>query len=153
VNKITFGKTETYTQGWKGKTSKTDIKVNGKVVGEIVGTENIGIAGAMFWKVEVPGRRPQEAGSFKDAKLVAANLLSGPSTTPTLDGEISKLQPKLGENHKLVTDYQRLKREHGAMKVALAALVERYGPSFGYSGDQRDELANAEKILADVDKP
>lgn len=77
MKKVSFGRPETYTQGWKGKTSRTDIKVNGEVVGEIVGKENIGIAGAMFWHVELKGRRPEECSSFKHARARAKELLEG----------------------------------------------------------------------------
>lgn len=75
TKKVSFGKAESYTQGWKGKTTRIDIRLGKEVVGEIVGRENAGIAGAMFWFVELKGARPEEVGSMRAAKAKARELL------------------------------------------------------------------------------
>jgi hypothetical protein len=73
--KVTFGKAESYHQGWKGKTTRIDIRQGKEVVGEIIGRENAGIAGAMFWRVELKGQRGEEVASMKAAKVKARELL------------------------------------------------------------------------------
>jgi len=75
--KISFSKAESYHQGWKGKTTRIDIRRGKEVVGEIVGRENAGIAGAMFWRVELKGQRGEEVGSMLAAKAKARELLEG----------------------------------------------------------------------------
>lgn len=74
---VSFGKTETWTSGWRGKQSTTEIRLNGDPVGEIRGQESAYLAGDMSYSIEAGSGRGQ-ADSLKDAKQMAKRLLEPP---------------------------------------------------------------------------
>ena len=75
--KVTFSRPESWTSGWKGKTTSIDVRLNGKVVGEVVGRENAGMAGVMMWGYELRDGRHKSCGSMIDAKGQVKTLLEG----------------------------------------------------------------------------
>jgi hypothetical protein len=74
---VTFSKPESYTCGWRGKTTHIEIRLDGKVVGAVIGRENAGMAGVMMWRVVLQGRREEPADSMSAAKVCARALLEG----------------------------------------------------------------------------
>lgn len=75
---VSFSRPQPHTSGWKGKTSYVSVRLDGKLVGEIVGRENAGIAGWMEWTVELLGKPSTRAESLVDAKAKARTLLEQP---------------------------------------------------------------------------
>lgn len=69
--KVSFSRAETFTQGWRGKQSRTTIYLNGAEVGEIRGEENAaGVTFGMWWRIHL-GITSVAADSYADAKAKA----------------------------------------------------------------------------------
>jgi hypothetical protein len=72
---VTFTRPESYTQGWKGKTTRIDVLLDKVVVGEVVGRENASFAGVMMWHYELRDKRREDCDSMRDAKAKVRALL------------------------------------------------------------------------------
>lgn len=77
--KVAFRRTETWTSGWRGKQSSTDVLLNDSPVGVINGEEMAAIAGAMsytlrLWQSDKPAVH-EEHDSMRAAKARARALL------------------------------------------------------------------------------
>lgn len=75
--KVAFSRPESYTSGWRGKTTRIEVRLDEKVVGEIIGRENAGMAGVMMWRVVLRGHREESADSMSSAKGRARAVLEG----------------------------------------------------------------------------
>jgi len=67
VDVLRFGRTESWTSGWRGKASATPIYKGKKKIGEISGQEGA-LASDMRYFVECNGLAPHEFFSLQEAK-------------------------------------------------------------------------------------
>lgn len=69
-SQLRFGRTESWTSGWRGKRSATEIRRGTEVVGEIKG-EEFAAVGGMEYTITLDGREFQERPTkLMDAKAI-----------------------------------------------------------------------------------
>jgi hypothetical protein len=78
---ITFSRTETWASVWRGKSSSTDVLLDGEAVGAIDGAEGAAMSGSMsytllLWQAGRPAVHEGRIESLRAAKARARELLS-----------------------------------------------------------------------------
>lgn len=71
--RMTLGQAESFTQGWKGKTTLVPIRIGAKEVGHIVGRESPGTPGWMMWSIQFPGKPKIDCPSLQEARQLVLN--------------------------------------------------------------------------------
>lgn len=83
--KITFGRSESWVSGWRGKESSAPIRVDGVEVGQIEGSENSATPGAMSYginlNINAPYRLLHSDNGLYSLKAAKAHVLGNLSRT------------------------------------------------------------------------